>query len=86
MKVALELSEDQARLLRRALENCYAFHQSAAVMADATARRFLVERKPDEAARNERRQAEFLRRADLVQGMLDQLPDAGVLDAPMGKA
>ena len=77
---------DSAKLLRAALANSLHFHQVMVVQATSTFRFELERKQPREALRHERRAAEFARRLDLVQQLLDQLPtDSQALDAPMGE-
>ena len=66
---------DSGKLLRRALENAHFQHRSMVVMAGESVARELELKRPSEARRQERRVAELKRRQDLLQQLVDQLPD-----------
>lgn len=78
---------DSVTLLRRALEQSLTFHSTMVVTSTNTAARELVEKRPAEARRHERRAAEFKRRQALLTQLLDQLPtdNSGLPQAPMGE-
>ena len=75
---------DCLRVLRRGLENLAFVYSTAGDRATASVKIFLDRGQVNESRRSEKRAAEYQRRVGLVQVLLDQVPAAPAITAPMG--